>query len=69
VRQEHIASLGSVPPDMMPADRLAFWKQVHPLNIKDDAGGLLLMTEDSRSLSPDFRSTNSWMGSTRPPPH
>jgi hypothetical protein len=30
VRQEHIASLGSVPPEMTPADRLAFWTQVHP---------------------------------------
>jgi hypothetical protein len=30
VRQEHIASLGSVPPEMTPADRLAFWMQVHP---------------------------------------
>jgi hypothetical protein len=30
VRQEHVASLGSVPPDMTPADRLAFWTQVHP---------------------------------------
>jgi hypothetical protein len=30
VRQEHVASLGSVPPDMAPADRLALWTQVHP---------------------------------------
>jgi hypothetical protein len=30
VRQEHIASLGSVPPEITPADRLAFWTQVHP---------------------------------------
>jgi hypothetical protein len=30
VQQEHIASLGSVPPDMSPADRLAFWTQAHP---------------------------------------
>jgi hypothetical protein len=28
VRQEHIASLGSVPPEMTSADRLAFWMQV-----------------------------------------
>jgi hypothetical protein len=27
VQQEHIASLGSVPPEMTPADRLAFWTQ------------------------------------------
>ena len=30
VQQEHIASLGSVPPEMTPADRLAFSTQVHP---------------------------------------
>jgi hypothetical protein len=30
VRQEHVASLGSVPPDMTVQDRLAFWTQVHP---------------------------------------
>jgi hypothetical protein len=30
VRQEHIASLGSVPPDPSVQDRLAFWTQVHP---------------------------------------
>jgi hypothetical protein len=30
VRQEHVASLGSVPPDMTVQDRQAFWTQVHP---------------------------------------
>jgi hypothetical protein len=30
VQQEHIATLGSVPPDMTPADRVAFWTKVHP---------------------------------------
>jgi hypothetical protein len=30
VRQEHIATLGSVPPDMTAADRVAFWTKVHP---------------------------------------
>src|SRR5271170_4744922 len=30
VRQEHVAALGSVPPDMTPADRLEFWTRVHP---------------------------------------
>jgi hypothetical protein len=29
VRQEHIASVGSFPSEMTPADRLAFWTQVH----------------------------------------
>jgi hypothetical protein len=30
VRQEHVASLGSVPPDPGVQDRLAFWTKVHP---------------------------------------
>jgi hypothetical protein len=30
VRQEHVAALGSVPPDMTVQDRVAFWTQVHP---------------------------------------
>jgi hypothetical protein len=30
VRQEHVASLGSIPPDMTAADRVTFWTQVHP---------------------------------------
>lgn len=30
VRQEHVASLGSVPPDQSVKDRAAFWAQVHP---------------------------------------
>jgi hypothetical protein len=30
VRQEHIASLGSVPPDPSVQDRRTFWTQVHP---------------------------------------
>jgi hypothetical protein len=30
VRQEHVASLGSVPPDASVQDRVAFWTQVHP---------------------------------------
>jgi hypothetical protein len=30
VRQEHVASLGSVPPDPSVQDRVAFWTKVHP---------------------------------------
>jgi hypothetical protein len=30
VRQKHVASLGSVPPDASVQDRVAFWTQVHP---------------------------------------
>jgi hypothetical protein len=37
VRQEHIALLGSVPPAMTPADRLAFWTPVHPRLALDQA--------------------------------
>jgi hypothetical protein len=30
VRQEHVAALGSVPPDMSVQDRVAFWTKLHP---------------------------------------
>ena len=30
VRHEHVASLGSVPSDLTPADRIAFWAALHP---------------------------------------
>jgi hypothetical protein len=30
VRQEHVASLGSIPPDMTAVDRVTFWTLVHP---------------------------------------
>jgi hypothetical protein len=34
VRNEHIASLGSVPRSLSPADRIAFWTKLHqPLDV------------------------------------
>jgi hypothetical protein len=63
VRQEHIASLGSVPPEMTPADRLAFWTQVHPRLLGSATGST---KERSRRSWANFTLRCRWWRSAIP---
>ena len=59
VRQQHIAALGSVPPKMTVADRLAFWERVSERLSKlgnrlgkDKDGHAKLLTELAAKIPP-----------------
>jgi hypothetical protein len=64
VRQEHIASLGSVPPEMTPADRLAFWTSCIPASPGSATGST---KRRSRRSWPNFTLRCRWWPSATPP--